>query len=78
MLCIRVYWGVRLELVDPDVTSTSQVLNIGGFEFALDGMLNVRTSDVNDRKSAGKHRSLMYHTHLWERLPRARSEQPGR
>ena len=25
---------------------------IGGFEFALDGMLNVRASDVNDRKSA--------------------------
>ena len=40
---------------------------IGGFEFALDGMLNVRASDVNDRKSAGKRGSSMYHTHLWER-----------
>ena len=42
-------------------------LCIGGFEFALDGMLNVRASDVNDRKSAGKRGSSMYHTHLWER-----------
>ena len=51
---------------------------IGGFEFALDLMLNVRASDVNDRKSAGKRGSLMYHIYLWERLPRAHSEQPGR
>ena len=47
---------------------TDFVDSIAGFEFALDGMLNVHASLVNYWKPTVTLRKCMYHAHLWEGL----------
>ena len=43
-------------------------VRIAGFEFALDGMLNVHASLVNYWKPTVTLRKCMYHAHMWERF----------
>ena len=50
------------------VGAEGQSAVIAGFEFALDGMLNVHASLVNYWKPTVTLRKCMYHAHLWEGL----------